>query len=98
MAVSTATTAIVMMMMLVIATSAVVVATTASVVMVAASAATTAASACHVLNQVLNLLLGSLAILHVDVVKVSRLFAFKQGVSVKFQLRSGLPGQHNVRS
>ena len=73
MAVSASTSTIVMMMMLVIATSAVVVATTASVVMIATSAATTAASACHVLNQVLNLLLGSLAILNHATLEVQSL-------------------------
>lgn len=55
---ATATTAIVVVVMLVIA------ALVIAALVVATAATTTAASACHMLNQVLNLLVGSLAVLN----------------------------------
>lgn len=64
---------IVMMMMLMIAATTVVITTSAAIVMIATSAATAAASASHVLDQVLNLLLGSLAVLNHAALEVQRL-------------------------
>ena len=55
---ATATTAIVVVVMLVIATFVI------AALVVASAATTTAASTCHMLNQVLNLLVGSLAVLN----------------------------------